>query len=230
MEILKQIENTEYYVSNLGYVISPNNKVLTNTVDNNGYCSVSINGKKKSLHVLVAKAFLPNPENKPQVNHKNGDKLNNCIWNLEWCTPYENQMHRRYVLGKDMDGKNNPMYGISGRKSPVYKDDIVKLDLNGNYIDTYATGIEAANSVNKKFGSSRIYRCLSSKYPKCKTAFGYYWIYKNNYEKMTQADLKPREFMENLKRDNHDPSLLFKKEGATTIESIDLKESNKRVE
>ena len=44
---------------------------------------------------------------------------------------------------------------------------------------------------------------------------------------MIQADLKPREFMENLKRDNHDPSLLFKKEGATTIENIDDNPSKK---
>lgn len=46
-------------------------------------------------------------------------------------------------------------------------------------------------------------------------------------KKMLQADLKPREFMENLKRDNHDPSLLFKKEGATTIENIDDNTSKK---
>lgn len=54
-----------------------------------------------------------------------------------------------------------------------------------------------------------------------RTYFGYYWIYRHNYEKMLQADLKPREFMENLKRDNHEPSLLFKKEGATTIEKTE---------
>ena len=137
MEILKQIENTDYYVSNLGYVVNRNNKVLTNTKDNNGYYGVSINGRRCLLHILVAKAFLPNPENKPQVNHKNGDKTNNCIWNLEWCTPYENQMHRIYVLGKDMSGENNPMCGVRGISSPVHKDYIVKLDLEGNYINTY---------------------------------------------------------------------------------------------
>lgn len=227
MEILKQIENTRYYVSNLGYIVNENNKVLANTRDTNGYCGVSINGKRYLTHILVAKAFIPNYENKTQVNHKNGDKTNNCVWNLEWCTPYENQMHKRYVLGKDMDGENNPMFGIKGRNSPVYKDDIVKLDLDGNFIESYINGIEAAKSVTSVANASRIYKCLSSKYPKCKTAFGYYWIYKNSYDKMLQADLKPREFMENLKRDNHDPSLLFKKEGATTIENIDDNTSKK---
>lgn len=221
MEILKQIENTKCYVSNLGYVVNENNKVLANTRDGSGYCGVSINGKRHLTHILVAKAFLPNYENKTQVNHKNGDKSNNCVWNLEWCTPYENQMHRIYVLGKTMNGENNPMFGISGRKSPVYKDDIVQLDLNGNFVASFTNGIDAVKSVSDVTKSSRIYKCLSSKYPKSKTAFGYYWIYRHNYEKMLQADLKPREFMENLKRDNHEPSLLFKKEGATTIEKTE---------
>lgn len=217
MEIIKTYKNTEYKVSNLGYIIEPSGKIATITTDNNGYCSVRINKKKTSLHRIVAETFLENPCNKTQVNHKNGDKSNNCVWNLEWCTPFENQMHRRYVLNKNMDGKNNPMYGVSGRNSPVYKEDIYQLDYCGNIINIVATTIEGAKLVNGK--PSPITKCLSPKYKKAYSYKNFYWLYKSNYDKMLQADLKPREFMETLKkRDNHDPSL--SEEGATTIESI----------
>lgn len=62
-----------------------------------GYQAVTMhkngNGRLMKIHRLVAEAFIPNPINKPQVNHKDGDKLNNCVKNLEWCTSLENQMH-----------------------------------------------------------------------------------------------------------------------------------------
>lgn len=58
-----------------------------------GYIKVSLNNKGFYIHRLLAQAFIPNPDNKPCVNHKDGNKLNNSLDNLEWVTELENQKH-----------------------------------------------------------------------------------------------------------------------------------------
>lgn len=57
--------------------------------------TIQVDGKQKHLYIhrLVAKAFIPNPHNKPQINHKDGDPSNNHVSNIEWCTPSENMQH-----------------------------------------------------------------------------------------------------------------------------------------
>lgn len=67
----------------------------------NGYLSLNLNNKGKKrfcVHRLVAETFLDNPENKPEVNHINGNKLDNRLANLEWCTKSENTLHA-YSIG-----------------------------------------------------------------------------------------------------------------------------------
>jgi hypothetical protein len=69
------------------------------TFDSRGYRTVGINKKMYSVHRLVAKQFIPNPDNKPFVNHKNGIKSDNRVENLEWVTRSENLIHSYRKLG-----------------------------------------------------------------------------------------------------------------------------------
>lgn len=80
-----------------GYNRKIKEKILKPQLNTNGYYSISLHKDnkivKKLVHVLVALAFLPNPNNLTQVNHIDGNKLNNKINNLEWCTNRENTCH-----------------------------------------------------------------------------------------------------------------------------------------
>jgi hypothetical protein len=88
------IEKYNYFVSNLGRFKNNKNEIKTNYIYNSGYKRISINRKMYLLHRLVLLTFLENPENKEFVNHKDGNKLNNLLENLEWATCLENNLHK----------------------------------------------------------------------------------------------------------------------------------------
>jgi hypothetical protein len=100
-------------ISSDGVVTSRLGRVLAVQKSNVGYFRVELwdngRGKKHSIHRLLAEAFIPNPDNKPHVNHIDGDKANNALSNLEWVTQSENQKHA-YKLGLQKG------YHVAGRK------------------------------------------------------------------------------------------------------------------
>lgn len=129
-----------------------------------GYGVLYINHKVVFVHRLLAQAFIPNPENKPFINHKNSNRFDNRIENLEWCTPKENSNHA-------LIGKHGNALGMVGSKSRNFKHWICQVSLDGFLIGVY----EGVNDAHRQTGihSARVYGCLSGK---TKTAGGYKWI------------------------------------------------------
>lgn len=107
MEIFKDIPGYEdqYRITSWGRVFNATSqRFLYPYITKKGYLRVDLygpDGKRKhfKVHRLVANAFIPNPDGKPQVNHKDGNKQNNSITNLEWVTDEENKAHQGMMRG-----------------------------------------------------------------------------------------------------------------------------------
>lgn len=172
-ELWKPIEGYEgfYVVSNYGRVKSleryqtnrskqqlVKEKILKQSTSNCGYKRVELckNGKRKpfSVHRLVAIAFVPNPKNKPQVNHIDENKANNYFENLEWCTSKENNNH----------GTHNKRISMTKGKK------VQAFDKKGNFLMEFHSISEAhrQTGVNQQCISF----CIAGKY---KQAGGYIW-------------------------------------------------------
>lgn len=135
-------------------------KNLTKTI-NDGYFAVGLslrqNQKTVKVHRLVAQAFIPNPNNLPEINHKDENKLNNCVDNLEWCT-------RKY----------NNNYGTRNKKMAISNSKKVnQYDLNDNFIKTWNNINEAIFNLNL---GHHIGECCTGKR---KTCGGYIWKFYN---------------------------------------------------
>ena len=170
-EIWKQIDEfPNYSISNLGNVYSNiSQKILKPTIDSNGYCIVGlfINGqqKKKKVHQLVARAFIENPFEYQQVNHKDENKQNNRVDNLEWCDCSYNINYgtRNEKVSKSITNNPNKLR----RK-------ILCLDLSTNQI---IKEYPSLRSVEKDgFNHGAVYQVCSG-YGRLKTYKGYNWKY-----------------------------------------------------
>ena len=106
-EVWKNIDNADgFMVSNLGRILE-GEKILLPVINKSGYCLVSIKKNKKrkhyKLHRLVAEAFIPNPNNKPEVDHINTDKTDNRVENLRWVTHFENMFENEITFNRIKD-------------------------------------------------------------------------------------------------------------------------------
>lgn len=123
------------------------------------------NQSRKLAHRLVAEAFIPNPNNYPQVNHKDGNKQNNNDWNLEWCNNSMNQLHLVHILGThNTFGKRN------GTAPKCLR--INQIDKNtGELIKTWNS---IAQAIDAKAATSQVWRALNDN---SKTCGGFKWEY-----------------------------------------------------
>ena len=168
-EIWKDIPGYEgiYQISNLGRVKSfynykrDGNNILKPKIKH-GYYQIGLrrNGIRKwhQLHRLIAKAFIPNPNNLPQINHIDENKLNNSIDNLEWCSVSYNNTYGNRI---------QKVINKTGKK-------VIQYDKNMNFIKEYPSIAEATRQMNLK-SIGCICNCCRGQ---TETSKGYIWRYK----------------------------------------------------
>lgn len=156
------------------YIADRPTRKMKPTKTKKGYLSIALtsrNKKRKTImvHRLVSLAFIPNPENKPQINHIDCDKMNNHVSNLEWSTNGENQIHAfKNGLNKPHTRELNYQWSGDHKNCKAVR----QLDLKGNEIAVHKSLALAGRSLGKSYsGISNVCQGIS------KTAHGYKWEY-----------------------------------------------------
>lgn len=194
-EIWKDIKGYEglYQVSNMGRVKSleridnsnhpVKEKILTQKIEKGGYLRVHLrtpqSNKNILVHRLVALSFIPNPENKPEVDHINTIRSDNRVENLRWVTTKENCNNPITIKNMQIanTGENNPMYGKIGKDHHKSKP-VLQFTLDGDFIKIW----ESTNIASKHIGvKSSVASCCREE---CKSAGGFKWGYLKDYEKI----------------------------------------------
>lgn len=179
--IWKNINGYEglYQVSNTGLIRSfPRRRTrggIRKLNYNKGYAVITLhkNGKMRTfqVHRLVAAAFIDNPENKPEINHLDEDKLNNRVENLQWATSKENANWGTRNNRISEYVKKNPIPMPYGQKRGRRKKEVIQLDpITKEIVSRHESTIAASNSVG--CSNANISECCNGKR---KTAKGYLW-------------------------------------------------------
>lgn len=173
--------NTRYLVSDKGEIFDTEKNVIKKgSLGKNGYSLISIASHSYTIHRLVATAFIPNPQNKPTVNHINGIRTDNRVENLEWATYQENNIHAwKYLATPERRWKNGHKNG-SFKKGHSVTDEVRRKmsDRKKKPIRCIETGkiYSCAEEASKE---SRVGKqCITnSANGRCKTAGGYHYEY-----------------------------------------------------
>ena len=190
-EIWKDIEGFEglYQVSNIGNVKSLNYRrtgkegILKAKKDSNGYLQVKLykDGKAKFylVHRLVGQEFLENPEGYTEINHKDEDKTNNCVQNLEWCNhSYNNSYNNKAKkagkkVAEKLRGRKQSEEHIKKRAEKLSKPVIAIHKINGLILE-FSSIMEAERETG--IANQSICACCKGKRNSCG---GFYWMYAN---------------------------------------------------